>query len=78
MQEFDALIVITGKDYDRVHKNYPRLFKYLPARDIIFIGNEEVAERLEIRIRICFDHDIFKNKTAVAALAQLAALLAPA
>ena len=47
MQEFDALIVITGKDYDRVHKNYPRLFKYLPARDIIFIGNDEVAERLE-------------------------------
>ena len=47
MQEFDTLIVITGKDYDRVHRNYPRLFKYLPARDIIFIGGDEVKERLE-------------------------------
>ncbi len=46
MQEFDTLIVITAKDYDRVHRNYPRLIKHLPTRNIIFIGGDEVNERL--------------------------------
>ncbi|MCR5789580.1 MAG: DUF6492 family protein [Lachnospiraceae bacterium] len=45
-QKFDALIVITPADYDRVSRNYNRLVKYLPAERIIFIGSEEVGERV--------------------------------
>ena len=45
-RDFDALIVITATDYDRVCRNYPRLVKYLPVRNIVFIGSKEVGERI--------------------------------
>ncbi len=47
MQGFDSLIVTTAKDYDRVSRNYPRLVRFLPGREIIFIGSGEVEERLK-------------------------------
>ncbi|MBQ7565209.1 MAG: hypothetical protein IJT16_14630 [Lachnospiraceae bacterium] len=46
-KEYNALIVITAADYDRVSRNYPRLAANLPARNIIFIGSEEVEERVK-------------------------------
>lgn len=41
--EYDALIVVTGKDFERVQSQYHRLAANLPARRILFVGNEEVA-----------------------------------
>ncbi len=63
MNEFDSLIVITAKDYDRVSRHYPRLVKYLPGRDIIFIGSKEVEERLKRdalgdRVRFMDENDV--------------------
>lgn len=43
IQEYDALIVVTAKDYERVQKQYHMLAAYLPARRIFFVGNQEVA-----------------------------------
>lgn len=42
--QYDALIVVTAKDYERVQNQYHRLAADLPARRIFFVGNEEVAE----------------------------------
>ncbi len=63
MNEFDSLIVTTVKDYDRVCRNYPRMVKYLPGRDIIFIGSNEVGERLKRdalgdRVRFLDENDV--------------------
>ncbi|MCM1215149.1 MAG: DUF6492 family protein [Lachnospiraceae bacterium] len=40
---FDALIMVTAKDFTRVQSQYHRLAANLPARHIFFVGNEEVA-----------------------------------
>lgn len=45
--EYDALIVVTAKDFERVQSQYHRLSANLPARRIIFVGNEEVARLVE-------------------------------
>lgn len=45
--EYDALIVVTAKDFERVQSQYHRLAANLPARRIIFVGNEEVARLVE-------------------------------
>ncbi|MCR4656717.1 MAG: glycosyltransferase [Lachnospiraceae bacterium] len=63
MNEFDSLIVTTAKDYDRVCRNYPRLVRCLPGRDIIFIGSGEVEERLKRdalgeRVRFLNENDV--------------------
>lgn len=42
--EFDALIVVTAKDFERVQSQYPRLSANLPARRIFFVGNEDVEQ----------------------------------
>jgi len=43
-KDYDALIVVTPKDYKRVERLYDRLFQWLPVRRIIFIGSDEVGE----------------------------------
>lgn len=45
--EYDALIVVTAKDFERVQSQYHRLAANLPARHIFFVGNEEVARLVE-------------------------------
>lgn len=42
-EQYDALIVVTPKDYERVRNQYHRLAADLPARRIFFVGNEEVG-----------------------------------
>ncbi len=42
-QIYDALIVVTAKDYVRLQSNYHRMLKYLPVRKLLFIGSEEVG-----------------------------------
>ena len=42
--QYDALIVVTAKDYERVRNQYHRLVADLPARHIFFVGSEEVAD----------------------------------
>lgn len=44
---YDAIIVTTDADYLRVRGNHDRLFKYLPAEKIIFIGNDRVGKYVE-------------------------------
>jgi len=43
-RQYDALIVVTAKDYRRVQNQYHRLVAGLPARRIFFVGNEEVGD----------------------------------
>jgi len=43
-EQYDALIIVTAKDYERVQNQYHRLVADLPARRIFFVGGEEVAD----------------------------------
>lgn len=45
--QYDAIIVVTAKDYRRVQNQYHRLAANMPARRILFVGNEEVAALVE-------------------------------
>ncbi len=45
--EYDALLVVTAKDFERVQSQYHRLAADLPARRIFFVGNEEVGRLVE-------------------------------
>ncbi|MDE6129094.1 MAG: hypothetical protein K2G16_07900, partial [Lachnospiraceae bacterium] len=45
--EYDALIVVTAKDFERVQSQYHRLAANLPVRRIFFVGNEEVAQLVQ-------------------------------
>lgn len=45
--QYDALIVVTAKDYERVQSQYHRLAANLPARRIFFVGPAEVAGLVE-------------------------------
>lgn len=47
-QQYDALIVVTARDYERVQSQYYRLAADLPARNIYFVGNADVARLVEI------------------------------
>lgn len=44
MPEYDALVVVTAKDFERVQGQYHRLAADLPARHVFFVGNEEVEQ----------------------------------
>lgn len=46
-QQYDAIIVVTAKDYERVQNQYHRLVANMPSRRILFVGNEEVAVLVE-------------------------------
>lgn len=46
-QQYDALIVVTARDYERVQSQYHRLAANLPARNIYFVGNTDVARLVE-------------------------------
>lgn len=42
-EQYDALIMVTAQDYGRVQRHYKRLVDNMPARRILFVGNEAVA-----------------------------------
>ena len=44
---FDTLVVITPRDFIRLRSNYGRLLKWLPSRQVIFVGNSEVGDLTE-------------------------------
>lgn len=44
IQEYDAMVVVTPKDYKRVECNMQRMLRYLPVRKVIYIGNAEVGQ----------------------------------
>ncbi len=46
-RQYDALIVVTPKDFKRVENQYHRLAAYLPARRIYFVGSKEVGALVE-------------------------------
>ena len=46
-QRYDAIIVVAAKDYKRLQNQYHRLVANMPARRILFVGNEEVASLVE-------------------------------
>ena len=55
--EYDALIVVTAKDYERVRSQYHRLAAFLPARRIFFAGNEDVellVKSSNLGEKVCF------------------------
>lgn len=41
-KSYDVLIMTTAKDFLRLQSNYHRLVENMPARKLIFVGNEEV------------------------------------
>ena len=45
--EYDALIVVTAKDFERVQSQYHRLAANLPVRRIFFVGSAEVERLVE-------------------------------
>lgn len=46
-QKFDALVMITPKDYIRLQNNYHRLVECMPARRLLFIGSKAVGELVD-------------------------------
>ena len=42
--QYDVLVMVVPKDFERLKYNYKRLSEYLPGRNIYFVGNEEVGE----------------------------------
>lgn len=46
-QQYDAIIVVAAKDFERVQNQYHRLAANLPARRILFVGSGEVARLVE-------------------------------
>lgn len=42
--DFDTLIVITDKDFERVSSQYERLLKNMPGRRVLFVGPPRVEE----------------------------------
>lgn len=70
--KYDVLIMTTPRDFLRLKNNYHRLVKYMPARQLIFVGNTEVGEltrELNLGGRVSFinENDIlpFANVHAV-------------
>ena len=62
-RKFDALVVVTPKDYLRLECNYQRLVEYLPSARLIFVGNTEVGElvrnsNLGEKVRFVCEDDI--------------------
>ena len=47
VKEYDALIVVTPKDYLRLEKHYDKLLQWLPVRKLKFIGSDQVGEYLQ-------------------------------
>ena len=43
---FDALIMTTAKDYDRLQNNYYKLAETIPAEKIFFVGTRDVGSRV--------------------------------
>ena len=41
---YDAIVVITPSDYERVHSNFERILNLTEAEKIVFIGSTEVGE----------------------------------
>mgnify|MGYP001038217492 FL=1 len=46
-QKYDALIMVTPKDYLRLKNNYHRLVENLPVSRVLFVGNTEVGRLVE-------------------------------
>ncbi len=60
---YDALIMITAKDFERNKNNYCKLVKCIPARKLFFVGNAEVgllveAENLGERVEFINEDNI--------------------
>lgn len=41
--EYDATVIVTPKDFERVECNHERTVKYLPVRRVLFVGSEELG-----------------------------------
>ena len=40
---YDAIVVVTPKDFKRVESNNKRIVEYLPVRKVLFVGSKEFA-----------------------------------
>ena len=47
IRSFDAIIVVTAKDYERLQNNYPKLLTNIPARRVLFVGSEDVGSLMK-------------------------------
>ena len=58
--KYNVLIMTTPKDFLRLKNNYHRLVKNMPAKQLIFVGNEEVgdlAHGLNLGEQVGFIHE---------------------
>ncbi len=46
-KEYDAIVVVTPADFDRLRPLHRRIAELLPVRRVMFVGSREVGERLE-------------------------------
>lgn len=44
---YDAIVVVTPKDFKRVESNNKRIVEYLPVRKVLFVGSKELGELVE-------------------------------
>lgn len=44
---YDAIVVVTPKDFKRVECNNERIVQYLPVRKVIFVGSEELGHMVK-------------------------------
>lgn len=44
IQTYDAIVVVTPKDFKRVRENNERIIRNLPVRKVIFVGSSELGE----------------------------------
>ncbi len=74
-QQYDALIVVTARDYKRVQSQYPRLLLNLPVRNIYFVGDADVgrlvsASSLGESVRFLDENSILPFKAVHSVMAQ--------
>ena len=41
---YDAIVIVTPADFKRVECNNQRIVEYLPVREVLFVGSEELKE----------------------------------
>lgn len=75
VKEYDALIVVTPKDYLRLEKHYDKLLRWLPVRKLKFIGSDQVGQYLEMsklgaRVEFINENDILSFDVVHEAMAN--------
>ncbi|MBR3518300.1 MAG: hypothetical protein IKO10_18510 [Lachnospiraceae bacterium] len=78
-ENYDALVVVTSKDFDRMHMHHRRIAEDLPVRRVLFCGNEATGKALQREIeegvfRGCEDRVGFIAEDEILSIAEVRSL----